>query len=105
MKILKLLPFVLLMLIASSCVSVKVTADYDQQTNFKEYKTFAFYKKGIDKVEISDLGTDKNVQIHHHPVLSAILPAGQGEVLQFHPEKGSTHWQSQTGRFFLKLRL
>ncbi len=55
MKIVKLLPFVLIALIATSCVSIKVTADYDQQADFKEYKTFAFYKKGIDKVEISDL--------------------------------------------------
>jgi len=54
MKILKLLPLVLLF-IATSCVSVRVTSDYDQSTNFKDYKTFAFYKKGIEKVEISDL--------------------------------------------------
>ena len=54
MKFLKLLPLVFLF-IATSCVSIKVTSDYDQKTNFKDYKTFAFYKKGIDKVEISDL--------------------------------------------------
>jgi len=54
MKILKLLPLVLLF-IATSCVSVRVTSDYDQKTDFKDYKTFAFYKKGIDNVEISDL--------------------------------------------------
>ena len=38
-----------------SCVSVRVSADYDTEKNFNDYKTFAFYKKGIDKVEISDL--------------------------------------------------
>lgn len=38
-----------------SCVSVKVDSDYDKQVNFSEYKTFAFYKTGIDKAEISDL--------------------------------------------------
>jgi len=54
MKLLKLLPLVLIF-IATSCVSVRVTSDYDQKTEFKEYKTFAFYKKGIDNVEISDL--------------------------------------------------
>jgi hypothetical protein len=54
MKILKLLPFVLLF-IATSCVSVRVTSDYNEKANFNDYKTFAFYKKGIDKVEISDL--------------------------------------------------
>jgi len=54
MKILKLLPL-LLLFIATSCVSVRVSSDYDKKTDFKQYKTFAFYKKGIDKVEISDL--------------------------------------------------
>ncbi len=54
MKILKLLPLVVLF-IATSCVSVRVSSDYDKETNFEAYKTFAFYKKGIDKVEISDL--------------------------------------------------
>ena len=55
MKLLKLLPLVLIFIATTSCVSVKVTSDYDQKTEFKDYKTFAFYKKGIDKVEISDL--------------------------------------------------
>ena len=54
MKYFKLLPL-LLLFIATSCVSVRVSSDYDKEANFKEYKTFAFYKKGIDKVEISDL--------------------------------------------------
>lgn len=54
MKAFKLLPLVLLFLVAS-CSSVKVTSDYDTTTDFTKYKTFAFYKKGIDKVDISDL--------------------------------------------------
>ncbi|MCK0130615.1 DUF4136 domain-containing protein [Flavobacteriaceae bacterium F08102] len=54
MKSLKLLPL-LLLFIGASCSSVRVSADYDMNTNFNDYKTFAFYKKGIDKVNISDL--------------------------------------------------
>ena len=54
MKAFKLFPLVLLFLVAS-CSSVKVTSDYDTTTDFTKYKTFAFYKKGIDKVDISDL--------------------------------------------------
>ena len=54
MKAIKLLPLALLFLVAS-CSSVRVTSDYDTSTDFSKYKTFAFYKKGIDKVEISDL--------------------------------------------------
>lgn len=54
MRFIKLLPLAILM-IATSCVSVKVASNYDEKTDFSEYKTFAFYKKGIDKVDISDL--------------------------------------------------
>ncbi len=54
MKAIKLLPLVLLFLVAS-CSSVRVSTDYDTTADFSTYKTFAFYKKGIDKVDISDL--------------------------------------------------
>jgi len=54
MKAFKLLPLVFLFLVAS-CSSVRVSTDYDTTTDFSKYKTFAFYKKGIDKVDISDL--------------------------------------------------
>ncbi|QTD37430.1 DUF4136 domain-containing protein [Polaribacter batillariae] len=54
MKLLK--PFVLIFaVILSSCSSVKVATDYDSKVDFSKYKTFAFYKTGIDKAEISDL--------------------------------------------------
>ncbi len=43
------------LLIMTSCVSVRVVTDYDRDTNFNEYKSYAFYKTGIDKAEISDL--------------------------------------------------
>ena len=39
----------------TSCSSVKVVSDYDSKTDFSKYKTFAFYKPGIDKAKISDL--------------------------------------------------
>ncbi|MBT8318435.1 MAG: DUF4136 domain-containing protein [Lutibacter sp.] len=54
MKAFKLLPVAFLFLLAS-CGSVRVSTDYDSTIDFTKYKTFAFYKKGIDKVEISDL--------------------------------------------------
>ncbi|WP_372974061.1 DUF4136 domain-containing protein, partial [Muriicola sp.] len=53
-KILVLLPLALLVL-ASSCVSVRVVTDYDRNVDFNSYKTYAFYKTGIDKAQISDL--------------------------------------------------
>ncbi|MDT0606826.1 DUF4136 domain-containing protein [Croceitalea rosinachiae] len=46
---------VMALLFLSSCVSVRVLADYDRETNFNTYKTYAFYKTGIDKAQISDL--------------------------------------------------
>ena len=54
MKTIKLLPL-LLLFVVSSCCSVRVNSDYDKTANFAAYKTYAFYKTGIDKVEISDL--------------------------------------------------
>lgn len=49
-----LLP-VLALVLLGSCNSVRVLSDYDQKANFNEYKSYAFYKTGIDKAEISDL--------------------------------------------------
>lgn len=45
----------LLVLFLSSCTSVRVLSDYDRGTNFNEFKSYAFYKTGIDKAQISDL--------------------------------------------------
>jgi hypothetical protein len=56
MKNLKtLLLSVFTLAILSSCNSVRVLSDYDQKANFTEYKSYAFYKTGIDRAEISDL--------------------------------------------------
>ena len=41
--------------VATSCSSVRVATDYDNNANFSNYKTFAFFKNGIDKAEINDL--------------------------------------------------
>jgi hypothetical protein len=54
MKTIKLLPILLLFLVAS-CDTVKVYSDYDKTVDFNQYKTFAYMRSGIDKVEISDL--------------------------------------------------
>lgn len=54
MKTLKL--FLLLLLITvGACSPIHVDADYDKATDFSQYKTYAFLKDAIDKVEISDL--------------------------------------------------
>lgn len=55
MKTIKLLFPVVALLLVTSCLSVRVVSDYDQEADFNSYKTFAFYKTGIDQVEVSDL--------------------------------------------------
>ena len=55
-RLFKTLPLLLLIaVVTTSCSSVQVASDYDKNVNFNEYKTFAFYKTGIDKAEINDL--------------------------------------------------
>lgn len=46
---------VLFILFLTSCASVNVLSDYDRQTDFTVYKSYAFYKTGIDRAQISDL--------------------------------------------------
>ncbi|MDY8136434.1 DUF4136 domain-containing protein [Aquimarina sp. 2201CG5-10] len=54
MKFFSLLSLILIITL-SSCTTVRVASDYDKQTNFNSYKSYAFFKPGIDKAEISDL--------------------------------------------------
>ncbi|MFM2367881.1 MAG: hypothetical protein RL619_177 [Bacteroidota bacterium] len=61
MKAIKLLP-VLLLLIVASCSTIKVYSDYDKNADFNQYKTYAFHKRGIDRLQISEL--DKKRILH-----------------------------------------
>nr|WP_299345019.1 DUF4136 domain-containing protein [Allomuricauda sp.] len=45
----------LAVMLFASCSSVRVIADYDQRADFRTYRTFAYYKTGIDRAQISDL--------------------------------------------------
>jgi hypothetical protein len=54
MKAINLLT-VFLLLVFASCSSVKVYSDFDNKVDFTQYRTYAFHKNGIDKVEISQL--------------------------------------------------
>lgn len=54
-KLLKILPFLALLIVFTSCSSIRVAADYDKNAEFSRYNTYAFFKNGIDKAEISDL--------------------------------------------------
>jgi len=61
MKTLKILPLLFLFLL-SACSSVTVHSDYDSRADFTKYRTYAFHKKGIDRVQISEL--DKKRILH-----------------------------------------
>ena len=50
-----LLLTIFLGVLLTSCASVSVSSDFDREAHFPQYRTFAFLKEGIDKVEISDL--------------------------------------------------
>jgi Domain of unknown function (DUF4136) len=54
MKTIKFLS-ILLVAFFVSCQAVHINSDYDKSVNFSNYKTYGFYKQGIDKVAISDL--------------------------------------------------
>lgn len=54
-NLIKFIPLLVLLVVMTSCDSVRVATDYDKNANFTNYKTFAFFKTGIDKAEISDL--------------------------------------------------
>lgn len=54
-RIIQILPVALVLLLVTSCSSVRVASDYDRSINFNQYKTFAFFKTGIDRAEINDI--------------------------------------------------
>jgi len=61
-----------LFLVLNSCSSVRVNVDYDKKVNFENYKTYAFLKSAVDKVEISDLDKKRIL----HSIEDAIVTKG-----------------------------
>jgi hypothetical protein len=56
MKTVKLLSLLFVTaVLAASCDSIQVNSDYDDATDFTQYKTYGFFDKAIEKAEISDL--------------------------------------------------
>jgi len=55
MKTKQLLLVLLSFVVLQSCSSVRVSTDYDKSVDYSKYKTYAFYKDGIDKLKIHDL--------------------------------------------------
>ena len=42
-------------LIYNSCDSIRVSSDFNENTNFSELKTYAFSKTGIDKSDVQEV--------------------------------------------------
>ncbi|MFI0491754.1 DUF4136 domain-containing protein [Flavobacterium sp.] len=61
MKVIKLFP-VLLLFVLSACSSVSVYSDFDKGVDFSQYKTYAFHRKGIDRVQISEMDKKRILQ-------------------------------------------
>jgi len=55
MKTIKLLSVLFVTAFMVSCSPIKVATDYDDKADFSGYKTYGFFKEGIDKTDISDL--------------------------------------------------
>jgi len=54
-RLIKNVPILLLAVVLTSCSSVRVASDYERNTDFDAFKSFAFFKPGIDKAEINDI--------------------------------------------------
>lgn len=55
MKAIKSILVLFAVSLLASCSSVNVSSDYDKSVDYSQYKTYAFYKDGIDKVKVHDL--------------------------------------------------
>lgn len=74
MKTIKIIPLLFLFLL-SACSSIRVNSDYDSHVDFSQYKTYAFHKKGIDRVQISELDKKRIL----HAIDNALMQKGMSK--------------------------
>ena len=55
MKAIRFIPVLLFFILSSCGSSITVYSDFDKSVDFSQYKTYAFNKNAIDKVQISSL--------------------------------------------------
>ena len=51
----KLGGFLVVAVLLSACTSLRVASDFDKDVDFKNYKTYNFYEKGLEKLEVNGL--------------------------------------------------
>lgn len=49
--------FLVMGILLAACSSLRVASDFDREVNFSSYKTYNFYEKGLEKLELN--GIDK----------------------------------------------
>lgn len=69
-KNLRIIPLFLLGLMYSCSPTVRVTTDYDRDTNFSEYKTFAVYDLKAQEGQVSQLNVDRVTKAIRSEMLS-----------------------------------
>ena len=74
MKTIKIIPLLFLFLL-SACSSIRVNSDYDSHVDFSQYKTYALHKKGIDRVQISELDKKRIL----HAIDNALMQKGMSK--------------------------
>ena len=62
-----------------SCNSILVFTDHDSSIDFSKYKTYAYFKPGIDKVKISDLDKRRilkaiDIQMYDKSLMKSDIP-------------------------------
>lgn len=62
MKAIKFIPVLLLFILSSCGSSISVYSDFDKSADFSQYKTYAFNKSAIDRVQISSLDKKRILQ-------------------------------------------
>lgn len=104
--------FVLTITVLSSCSTLKVWSDFDTKTNFDKYKTFAYYKKGIKSVDLSDIDKQrilsaidsqlkrKGYTNSKHPDLLVSIATNAEEYIEYGNLSGSfSMWPSRKRTF------
>ena len=71
--------YMLMLFLIMGCSTITVFTDHDSGVDFSKYKTFAYFKPGIDKVEISDLDKRRilkaiDLQMAQKSIIKSDLP-------------------------------
>ena len=71
--------YMLMLFLIMGCSTITVFTDHDSGVDFSKYKTFAYFKPGIDKVEISDLDKRRilkaiDMQMAQKSIIKSDLP-------------------------------